>query len=68
MEGLREGLRGLVLRRRVGEVIWITVPTAGDPVRIRVEITDVGAGQARLAIKAPGDVQIHRQEIQEALR
>lgn len=49
----------LVLRRRVGEAILI-----GDDIRIAV--SEFGPDNVALAIKAPPEVQIDREEVREA--
>ena len=46
----------LVLTRREGEVFWI-----GD--RCRVKVYRIGKGSVRLAIEAPKEVKILREEI-----
>lgn len=49
----------LILTRRVGEKIVIGHP-AGD---IVVTVLGVRGGNVRIGIKAPKDVQVHREEI-----
>ncbi|MFQ5698205.1 MAG: carbon storage regulator CsrA [Myxococcota bacterium] len=51
----------LVLTRKLGETIRI-----GDEVTVRV--LEVHRGQVRLAIDAPRDVSVHREEIWELVR
>jgi len=51
----------LVLTRKLGETIRI-----GDEVTVRV--LEVHRGQVRLAIDAPRDVPVHREEIWELVR
>lgn len=46
----------LILTRRLGETLMI-----GDDVRVTV--LDVNGSQVRLGIKAPGSVEVHREEI-----
>ncbi|MDE3224721.1 MAG: carbon storage regulator CsrA [Nitrospirota bacterium] len=46
----------LVLTRKLGEGI-----TIGDD--IRVVVLEMKAGQVRLGIEAPSDVQVHRDEV-----
>jgi carbon storage regulator CsrA len=54
--------RMLVLSRRVGEGIVITVPGGG---RIRVVVNNAWDGKASIGVEAPREYQIHRDEIQE---
>ena len=51
----------LVLTRRLGEVIRI-----GDDISIRV--LDIQRGQVRVAIDAPRDVPVHREEIYQQVQ
>ena len=51
----------LVLTRRLGEVIRI-----GDDISIRV--LDIQRGQVRVAIDAPREVPIHREEIYQQVQ
>ncbi len=51
----------LVLTRRIGESIRI-----GDDIAIR--ILDIQRGQVRIAIAAPREVPVHREEIYEQVR
>jgi len=49
----------LVLNRRVGETVVI------DDAKIKVTVIGIDNGSARLAIEAPRDITIDRQEIHE---
>ncbi len=51
----------LVLTRRLGEVIRI-----GDDISIRV--LDIQRGQVRVAIDAPREVPVHREEIYQQVQ
>lgn len=51
----------LILTRRVGEVLMI-----GDD--IEVMVVGIKGNQARLGVKAPKDVSVHRQEIYQRLQ
>jgi carbon storage regulator len=51
----------LVLSRKVGEAVVI-----GD--QIRVIVVSSSNGRVRLGIEAPGDVTVHRQEVDERIR
>lgn len=51
----------LVLTRRVGEVIRI-----GDDVSI--SILDVSRGQVRVAIDAPREIPVHREEVYQLVQ
>lgn len=53
----------LVLKRMISEEIVIT---SGDT-RIVVAILDAGNGWARIGIKAPASVTVHRREIQQQI-
>jgi len=50
----------LVLTRKVGEAIQI-----GSNVRVRVVATQ--AGQVRLAIEAPDEIRVHREEVYQRI-
>lgn len=52
----------LVLTRRVGEKILI------DSGRITVEVTQIGGGKTRLAIDAPKDVSVNREEVYDRIK
>lgn len=55
----------LVLTRKVGESVVITVPPSATERRIRVCYAgDRGWGGVRLGFEAHPDVEIHREEIQ----
>ena len=51
----------LVLARKIGETIRI-----GDDITVRV--VDVQRGQVRLAIDAPREIAVHREEIWSVVR
>ena len=51
----------LILTRKVGESIMI-----GDSVEVKV--LGLRAGQIKLGIDAPKDLQVHREEIYERIR
>jgi carbon storage regulator len=51
----------LVLTRKPGEIIRI-----GDDISIC--ILDVSAGQVRIAIKAPREISVHREEIYQVVQ
>ncbi|SDJ22290.1 carbon storage regulator CsrA [Salimicrobium halophilum] len=51
----------LVLNRKVGESVKI----AND---IEVKVVAIEGGQIKLGIEAPRDVDIHRQEVYEAIQ
>ncbi len=51
----------LILTRKVGESIMI-----GDSVEVKV--LGLRAGQIKIGIEAPKDVQVHREEIYERIR
>ncbi|QJD58168.1 carbon storage regulator CsrA [Pseudomonas sp. gcc21] len=51
----------LILTRRIGETILV-----GDDVRITV--TGVAGQQVRLAIDAPRDVPVHREEVYDRIK
>lgn len=51
----------LVLTRRPGEALRI-----GDDIAIR--ILEVGRGQVRVAIDAPREIPVHREEVWEQVR
>ena len=53
----------LILSRRVGETVVI-----GKEGQIRVTITSVQGASVRLAIAAPRDMPIHREEIFERIQ
>lgn len=51
----------LVLSRKIGEVICI-----GD--RVKISIVEVQGNKVRIAIDAPRDIVVHRQEIYDAIK
>lgn len=51
----------LVLTRKKGESVKI-----GDD--ITVTVTELGSGQVKLAIEAPRELQVHRQEIYDRIQ
>ena len=51
----------LILTRRSGEVIKI-----GED--IEVKVLAIKGNQIRLGIKAPGDVEVHREEVYELIK
>lgn len=51
----------LLLTRRVGETVYI-----GN--EVTVTVVNVKGNQVRLGIKAPKEVQVHREEIYERIR
>ncbi len=51
----------LVLTRRLGEIIRI-----GDEISIRV--LDIQRGQVRVAIDAPRDIPVHREEVYQQVQ
>lgn len=50
----------LVLRRKVGEVIVIND-------NIQVVVVEIRNGKVRLGITAPGEVPVHREEVQQKI-
>lgn len=51
----------LILTRRIGEVVMI-----GDD--IEVTVLDINGNQARLGIKAPKNVPVHREEVYQRIQ
>lgn len=56
-----ENIGNLILARRIGETV-----TIGDS--ITVTISKIVGHQAYLAIRAPRDLEVHRQEIWEKIQ
>jgi carbon storage regulator len=50
----------LVISRKRGEVVWI-----GD---VAIRVCDAVGGKARLAIDAPADVKVLRDELRERIK
>ena len=53
----------LVLTRKVGESIVI-----GNDAEINITLLGTHGGQARLGIKAPKEISVHRQEIYQRIQ
>jgi carbon storage regulator len=58
----------LVLSRKVGEKVIITVPPSTQPTVIAVTLVETRADRCRLGYEAPRTVSIHRQEIHDAMK
>lgn len=67
-------MRHLVLGRRVGEQIFLTIDPQADPVRlleqlqrdgIMLTVRELSRGRVRLSIEAPSDIGIARGELAE---
>lgn len=54
----------LVLSRKKGETIVLTLPT-GE--KIEVTVVDIDRGKARLGIVAPKSIPVYREEVQEKI-
>lgn len=58
----------LVLSRRLGESIWLTISGPDGPVRVRVTVDEIHRGSVKLLFVAPLSVAIDREEIDESKR
>lgn len=57
----------LVLNRKSGETVTVTVPPSSEPTRVQVTLVDIRHGKARIGFAAPKSVAIHRQEVQDQI-
>lgn len=54
----------LVLNRKEGESIVVTVPPSVVPRRVRVTAVDTRQDRVRIGFEADADISIHREEVQ----
>ncbi len=57
----------LVLSRKSGEIIDLTVPACAIDQVIKLRIVEIRGDKVRLGFDADGWVKIHRQEIKDAI-
>jgi carbon storage regulator len=53
----------LILTRRIGETIRITVPPCAQSTEIEIMAVEIKHSQVRIGVRAPRDVAIDREEI-----
>jgi carbon storage regulator CsrA len=62
----------LVVSRDIGEVVVIDVPghllKSGEPLLVRVMLTKTHINKAKLGFDAPEEVDIHREEVWDAIQ
>lgn len=58
----------LVLSRKAGEKVVVTVPPSDKETKVEVIVTEQRHDRTRIGFVAPRNVSIHRQEIYDAMR
>jgi carbon storage regulator len=53
----------LILTRRVGKTICISVPAGAESTEIEIRVVEIKHSQVRIGVHAPRDVAVDREEI-----